>query len=226
MQCMQSFWQGSSPHARGTQTVITKQSEQPGIIPACAGNTHWLPVTVTTPEDHPRMRGEHMFGLHEIAVNEGSSPHARGTRNGIGRLGQTAGIIPACAGNTKRMRMTGEWAWDHPRMRGEHWYCSLQNVDCMGSSPHARGTPGVQHRNMAAHGIIPACAGNTYTTRRIMPVNGDHPRMRGEHAKKTLQFDTVLGSSPHARGTLLSSFSDLLSSGIIPACAGNTIPVI
>ena len=201
MQCMQSFWQGSSPHARGTQTVITKQSEQPGIIPACAGNTHWLPVTVTTPEDHPRMRGEHMFGLHEIAVNEGSSPHARGTRNGIGRLGQTAGIIPACAGNTGIAVYKMWTVWDHPRMRGEHVGSPIVKRDSQGSSPHARGTPGVQHRNMAAHGIIPACAGNTYTTRRIMPVNGDHPRMRGEHLV-ALQFrQRQLGSSPHARGT-------------------------
>ena len=199
MQCMQSFWQGSSPHARGTQTVITKQSEQPGIIPACAGNTHWLPVTVTTPEDHPRMRGEHMFGLHEIAVNEGSSPHARGTRNGIGRLGQTAGIIPACAGNTDLLDGYKHCMRDHPRMRGEH---------------------------NASTSYPLRCAGNTLPRRLPAPSAWDHPRMRGEHLV-ALQFrQRQLGSSPHARGTLLSSFSDLLSSGIIPACAGNTIPVI
>ena len=72
-------------------------------------------------------------------------------------------------------------------------------------------------------GIIPACAGNTLDNRFGRGRTWDHPRMRGEH----LTFDhwqaRVMGSSPHARGTLFGGVVVVVLVGIIPACAGNTL---
>ena len=57
--------------------------------------------------------------------------------------------------------------------------------------------------------------------------NRDHPRMRGEHIKYTLDGATSQGSSPHARGTRGRSCCRYVCAGIIPACAGNTdVPVV
>ena len=48
---------GSSPHARGLLASRRARNTASGIIPACAGFTLGVPVTVTGVPDHPRMRG-------------------------------------------------------------------------------------------------------------------------------------------------------------------------
>ena len=111
---------GSSPHARGTLACISDLPPVPGIIPACAGNTLGCCKRLVLYGDHPRMRGEH--SAHEIGYwsRRGSSPHARGTRQGARKGTRPVGIIPACAGNTHPSTWTHCPQWDHPRMRGEH----------------------------------------------------------------------------------------------------------
>ena len=71
-----------------------------------------------------------------------------------------------------------------------------------GSSPHARGTQVPSQLISHRRGIIPACAGNTVVTCRTCTLPWDHPRMRGEHQVVAYQLMMLLGSSPHARGTL------------------------
>ena len=46
--------------------------------------------------------------------------------------------------------------------------------------------------------------------------------MRGEHDVLEERLFAMLGSSPHARGTLKRDAPRLAGEGIIPACAGNT----
>ena len=155
------------------------------IIPAYAGNT--------------------MSALKESVFSQGSSPHTRGTP------ARFAGCSPS--------------ERDHPRIRGEHGkagckakthagiipayagdtfgVCSLATTH-IGSSPHTRGTRA---------GII---------SKRI--VKRDHPRIRGEHCRRwrwrwrvnvngiipayagntylqSIIVGSLLGSSPHTRGT-------------------------
>nr|CUV12158.1 conserved protein of unknown function [Ralstonia solanacearum] len=49
-----------------------------------------------------------------------------------------------------------------------------------------------------------------------------HPRMRGEHTSGVYQSNSVIGSSPHARGTPRSIRRTHRRERFIPACAGNT----
>ena len=66
------------------------------------------------------MRGEHYDRDLTDALEEGSSPHARGAPSYLqDALGQI-GIIPACAGSTADITEACDDDWDHPRMRGEH----------------------------------------------------------------------------------------------------------
>ena len=94
------------------------------------------------------MRGEHfLINGRQIPVG-GSSPHARGalaevsgdaedggiipacagsTRRALEFLYGTErkdGIIPACAGSTVRRNVAVAVVGDHPRMRGEHSFVS------------------------------------------------------------------------------------------------------
>ena len=72
-------------------------------------------------------------------------------------------------------------------------------------------------------GIIPACAGSTQSVSAARFRPRDHPRMRGEHGTEVKEQGGRKGSSPHARGALEFTTSELEGTGIIPACAGSTI---
>ena len=172
---------GSSPHARGAHLVPRQGRERDGIIPACAGSTFNVTHNADGTGDHPRMRGEHPLFVSVTPFSVGSSPHARGAHRDAVHRSRIQGIIPACAGSTRRMEATTGIRRDHPRMRGEHEVMSASDAMDKGSSPHARGALADFMGEVDAQGIIPACAGSTTRApiRRRSP--WDHPRMRGEH---------------------------------------------
>ena len=73
-----------------------------------------------------------------------------------------------------------------------------------------------------SHGIIPACAGSTNAPFFVFDGVWDHPRMCGEHTGAIETGKIHGGSSPHVRGAPVIHSNQILSSGIIPACAGST----
>ena len=91
-----------------------------------------------------------------------------------------------------------------------------------GSSPHPRGTLIAFVDADGNNGIIPASAGNTYRSVFICFYCKDHPRIRGEHENMDYRVEERAGSSPHPRGTPLTSSKLSKSPRIIPASAGNT----
>ena len=214
---------GSSPRVRGTQERRARDDRPEGIIPACAGNTNGSRSPTPPDRDHPRVCGEHHPPLASPLDGRGSSPRVRGTPDhapgpsrihGIipacagntrrigGKRHDMAGIIPACAGNTTPARPAPNWTRDHPRVCGEHEDKTEQAWRNLGSSPRVRGTPCAAELVDGSGGIIPACAGNTDHHLGVVPV--------------------VQGSSPRVRGTLCRRQSPGICLGIIPACAGNT----
>ena len=101
---------GSSPHARGTRSVIACQSKKERFIPACAGNT----------QDYMRQNQVRPVTPLTRIAPRGSSPHARGTPPTLYRPAWHRRFIPACAGNTVDRRIRSRRLSVHPRMRGEH----------------------------------------------------------------------------------------------------------
>ncbi|SAI49135.1 Domain of uncharacterised function (DUF2825) [Bordetella ansorpii] len=91
-----------------------------------------------------------------------------------------------------------------------------------GSSPHARGTHALGRVVLRLGRFIPACAGNTSKRIRVPRIRTVHPRMRGEHSFTRRAWRWMLGSSPHARGTLTTVPLFQQQRRFIPACAGNT----
>ena len=91
-----------------------------GIIPAYAGNTANSRTMSRFVWDHPRVCGEHKYGLPVRLPVPGSSPRMRGTqiRESSGTVGH--GIIPAYAGNTSPDYQSYTIGGDHPRVCGEH----------------------------------------------------------------------------------------------------------
>ena len=85
----------------------------------------------------------------------------RGTHHRIREQHDTAGIIPAYAGNTWPLEFPVSYRWDHPRVCGEHTQVFRFGLWLLGSSPRMRGTPDLLFQIVQRLGIIPAYAGNT-----------------------------------------------------------------
>ena len=155
-------------------------------------------------------------------LSAGSSPRMRGTPRARPGQHMDRGIIPAYAGNTSARHSPSEPRWDHPRVCGEHSTVTGVTRVRLGSSPRMRGTRTTGHGLDASRRIIPAYAGNTTNLGRTLTLDGDHPRVCGEHLCTVRWSMQVVGSSPRMRGTRLDHFSYPASIGIIPAYAGNT----
>ena len=152
----------------------------------------------------------------------GSSPLARGTHEAPPPRLRPHRFIPARAGNTSTSRGGREPRSVHPRSRGEHGAPAGPKNTMTGSSPLARGTPGVDAIGYPLRRFIPARAGNTGTG--CAPPNhaAVHPRSRGEHPMSGARIPPANGSSPLARGTPSPRSRPQSESRFIPARAGNT----
>ena len=160
-----------------------------GLIPAHAGNTEKISSLNLTSWAHPRSRGEHVIPERRRGYPLGSSPLARGTRHRRHQSPESNGLIPARAGNTRRVP-----------------------------------PPGVQGGGVG--GLIPARAGNTGVRFGVLMGAWAHPRSRGEHATGKGRSPWFWGSSPLARGTLVTHLCDNPLCGLIPARAGNTLCLV
>ena len=80
---------------------------------------------------------------------------------------------------------------DHPRLRGEHSTVVLSIHFNYGSPPPTRGTLKNVGTDGNEHGITPAYAGNTGFSPVIVATKADHPRLRGEHTKKSAKIKAL-----------------------------------
>ena len=152
---------GSSPLARGLRALTMRRMGRRRIIPARAGFTPAAFSTASMGRDHPRSRGVYASMSTDEATAQGSSPLARGLRQGVGRRGMGGRIIPARAGFTRQLKILAGALEDHPRSRGVYHHQCTHTNSKTGSSPLARGLPGGGDLTMTCKRIIPARAGFT-----------------------------------------------------------------
>ena len=155
---------GSSPRVRGTPASQHRSQPTHRLIPARAGNTIDECHHARARTAHPRACGEHFKQELLEAIHDGSSPRVRGTRNVPACDRHRIRLIPARAGNTAAPVMPHATTTAHPRACGEHEVAGHGVADKPGSSPRVRGTR--LHRQTWAHveRLIPARAGNTWST--------------------------------------------------------------
>ena len=120
------------------------------------------------------------------------------------------------------MRRRARTCRDHPRLRGDHFIRHHSLTGLWGSSPPTRGPLRPYRAITHDNGIIPAYAGTTTGRPATISAEGDHPRLRGDHALTPhLQCPTT-GSSPPTRGPRRRRAQRPRAGGIIPAYAGTT----
>ena len=138
------------------------------------------------------------------------------------RLPHRAGIIPACAGPTRRARSARQRCGDHPRVCGADAAAAPSRHACSGSSPRVRGRRTCAQASPRVKRIIPACAGPTRRRSLRDQRVEDHPRVCGADPTAPRLRDTSWGSSPRVRGRHADLILGPQVPRIIPACAGPT----
>ena len=156
---MPSWGWGLSPRVRGNLEHSSRQRENLGSIPACAG------------EPGPAPRGRPCYC--------GLSPRVRGNRFTEHVYGGANGSIPACAGEPLLPESRQERPRVYPRVCGGTMFDKEKSDRCYGLSPRVRGNPLRESMPCLSHGSIPACAGEPCSTRRSQIDATVYPRVCG-----------------------------------------------
>ena len=88
----------STPHARGSTTLVVRIGDFAAVYPACAGIHPGRRLTSSTLASLPRMRGDPPLKRARLGKNSTSTPHARGSTQSPHRLCRLFHVYPACAG--------------------------------------------------------------------------------------------------------------------------------
>ena len=156
----------------------------------------------------------------------GSSPRVRGTHQPHRAGGGGRRFIPACAGNSRVRDAIVRVRPVHPRVCGELPNCGGFGAWPRTSSPRVRGTPPNPNPQTEKDRFIPACAGNSPPDKGKYPSWTVHPRVCGELPNTPASKSLACGSSPRVRGTHILERCILARHRFIPACAGNSRPVL
>ena len=152
---------GSSPLTRGKRGDLVEHLFHDRLIPAHAGKTSPHQEVMLVGAAHPRSRGENRAAVVSVVIRTGSSPLTRGKQfGGHGGLCR-AGLIPAHAGKTGRVRSRLAGRSAHPRSRGENSIPFITRIMDGGSSPLTRGKQQCPKRRTRDSRLIPAHAGKT-----------------------------------------------------------------
>ena len=213
---------GSSPRVRGKRRQVFESTRRRGLIPACAGKTPSQRQPPSKAWAHPRVCGENA-GLSDVRLTvNGSSPRVRGKPRTSRRRPRGMGLIPACAGKTQQIKDEIGGARAHPRVCGENPPLHVACRGGGGSSPRVRGKLDITDLDVAAWGLIPACAGKTSRLRDRARRQQAHPRVCGENSRLGAFGGDDSGSSPRVRGKPTGALALARVVGLIPACAGKT----
>ena len=89
---------GSPPRMRGKDFKSFLHMRFLRITPACAGKRQRKHGVYSFDGDHPRVCGEKLESVYQVAAVPGSPPRMRGKAASSAPVSASSGITPACAG--------------------------------------------------------------------------------------------------------------------------------
>ena len=191
-----------------------------GSIPACAGEPRFLGGGPARLRVYPRVCGGTWDELDIRPTSSGLSPRVRGNLGPIGLVVAAIGSIPACAGEPLLCARSARRSRVYPRVCGGTFVSVASPPERMGLSPRVRGNLGPIGLVVAAIGSIPACAGEPGTRLIRWCLTRVYPRVCGGTASQLRRLAPVEGLSPRVRGNLDRQLLVRRDDGSIPACAG------
>ena len=232
---------GLSPRVRGSRSDAELRGRGAGSIPACAGEPTDSYDERQTDRVYPRVCGGARPGAHREAHWHGSIPacagepwRARSTRAenrvyprvcGGARHRhrcsfQRQGLSPRVRGEPRPTVPMGRSSRVYPRVCGGARFCNSHSVSVSGLSPRVRGSRNVSEDEIGAVGSIPACAGEPPSPFRRPRATRVYPRVCGGALLRIVNVQADAGLSPRVRGSHIFHRSNCVTSGSIPACAG------
>jgi len=192
--------QGLSPLARGNRSQSDPGTTSSGPIPARAGEPLCLQSWRLHYGAYPRSRGGTTNGAFVQWDGDGLSPLARGNQLRSVLSDNSAGPIPARAGEPMQAPHRCRPSRAYPRSRGGTATISPSPLIVGGLSPLARGNQyRTQHRGLQ-RGPIPARAGEPSRPRPCSGGRRAYPRSRGGTSTAGTGHLADQGLSPLARG--------------------------
>ena len=136
------------------------------------------------------------------------------------------GITPAHAGKSADSRVANYCVGDHPRACGEKLLTERSALYQTGSPPRMRGKDNAAAGDGLGSGITPAHAGKSGRFELATNYPRDHPRACGEKPSTQRWIELFGGSPPRMRGKGRLSDLSAPSTGITPAHAGKSLPLL
>ena len=137
-----------------------------------------------------------------------------------------ARITPAYAGKSPLSDHIQNQAWDHPRLCGEKLLLCEHCGKPIGSPPPMRGKETKMKNYNLSSRITPAYAGKRQKSSIRISAYRDHPRLCGEKFCNNQFGRSIQGSPPPMRGKVRWQTGLLPRSGITPAYAGKSVPIV
>ena len=194
-----------------------------GSIPACAGEPNAGRKYAELGGVYPRVCGGTATATAVEIGGRGLSPRVRGNPTPMTVPTLRPRSIPACAGEPEDITRYHKPGEVYPRV------CGGTSPDCnasekyQGLSPRVRGNRRLCPQTDAPRGSIPACAGEPLSVGDWCGDRTVYPRVCGGTADVCINALARGGLSPRVRGNHAASYSASLSSGSIPACAGEPL---
>ncbi len=152
---------GLSPLARGNHTRKSELLDTSRPIPARAGESKTTSMILVFNRAYPRSRGGILQRQYQQRLEQGLSPLARGNPDDPIKRFPESGPIPARAGESIPSETPNCSTRAYPRSRGGIFFNRRWNNIIYGLSPLARGNRPHHLFVQAAHGPIPARAGES-----------------------------------------------------------------
>ncbi len=213
-------FRGLSPRVRGNPLARPFPLLLSRSIPACAGEPANLRLAPHAHRVYPRVCGGTYLSYSAMAIAAGLSPRVRGNRSITACMNPFSGSIPACAGEPAVAEtLKSDWKV-YPRVCGETRFPPARLLRLKGLSPRVRGNRGQVVLRVVVGGSIPACAGEPSVGAGRRHFAKVYPRVCGGTVPKMRLTSPVAGLSPRVRGNhAIRSVGDSCD-GSIPACAG------
>ena len=194
---------GLSPRVRGNLHRAQRPPDNPGSIPACAGEPVPGAIREAVLWVYPRVCGGTASSRKANWSVRGLSPRVRGNPRSKVYCPYRVGSIPACAGEPRWHPPSPARGGVYPRVCG--------------------GTIEIIRLGFENQGSIPACAGEPVNRGQVFCHRGVYPRVCGGTGFGGHSLLALLGLSPRVRGNRLRRPLAPCSPGSIPACAGEPI---
>ncbi len=212
--------EGLSPPTRGNRPNEHREIRRIGSIPAHAGEPRQPRTAESRFGVYPRPRG----GTHtedlEWRTIMGLSPPTRGNRRSESAVVARRRSIPAHAGEPPQREQRPTQREVYPRPRGGTGARPRRRVRGAGLSPPTRGNQSTPATKSPCRRSIPAHAGEPQRKRDGVQQRRVYPRPRGGTPNARRRSPPFEGLSPPTRGNRPLTVARPLSSGSIPAHAG------